>query len=285
MGTQLAWEGSGGRNWSRVRDVTQTLISDPSPGNIEALVPVLADALDWVDVAPADGPTPPLPVQGDLWSDAVPLPAGRSWSAYVRPRAGVGRRGAGGQRGGRGAAGGGGGRRGGSTGPGSSRSRARAASIGGRVLSAGLAYQRGDAETLRELGLNLTELRSLSGLRRANAILNATVGADGGIEETELRKVNARVLTRMLSDGLDGVAAIRLYIVEYVVQVWASENGRAAHTADQPAAGTHEAERQLRGALAARARQITITTSTTAAELRDAIARSLSLMRRLMKAA
>src|SRR5207247_7802463 len=125
---------------------------------------------------------------GEIGPTLTPLPAGPSW----RPATGV-RTGARG----RGGSGRGGGGRGGGSGASrgtSRRSRARAASVGGRVLSAGLAFQRGDAETLQSLGLDLDELRSLSALRRANAILNAVVGADGGIEETELRKVNGRVL-------------------------------------------------------------------------------------------
>lgn len=164
-----------------------------------------------------------------------------------------------------------------------SRSRARAASVGGRVLSAGLAYQRSDAETLRGLGLDLNELRSLSGLKRANAILNAVVGADGGIEETELRKVNGRVLREVLTNSLDGVAAIRLYIVEYVMQVWASDTCEAMRKDTRPASANREAQRQLRDAFMARARRLEIAPASTAAQLRNAISRSLGLMRRLMK--
>ncbi|MDP8929755.1 MAG: hypothetical protein M3O70_14590, partial [Actinomycetota bacterium] len=120
-------------------------------------------------------------------------------------------------------------------------------------------------------------------LKRANAILNAAVGADGGIEDTELRKVNARVLNRMLKDSLDGAVAVRLYIVEYVMQVWATETGEAVRKGGHPAGTRRESERQLRGALAARARQLSIATSSTAAELREAISASLGLMRRIMQ--
>jgi hypothetical protein len=150
-------------------------------------------------------------------------------------------------------------------------------------LAAGLAYQRGDADTLRSLGLDLNELRSLSDLKRINAILNATVGADGGIEDTELRKVNVRVLKSILKDGVTGVEAVRLYIIEYVMQVWASETGEAIRTGQHAASSTAQAERQLRGALTARARRLTIAASSTAVEFRNAIASSMTYMRRLMR--
>lgn len=282
MGTQNAWEGSGGRDWSRVRDDSEDLLSDPSQDTAEALLPSLGDALDWLDRPDGDLDA----VLGDSQNHPqlpsyVPLPAGPSWSGHPRTRGSGGGRGGSGRGGGR--AGGAGKDGGGSSSQSSRRSRARAASVGGQVLSAGLAYQRGDADTLRGLGLDLAELRSLSSLRRANAILNAAVGADGGIEETELRKVNARVLNRVLGEQLEGVAAVRLYIVEYVMQVWASETGDARRNGDHAVGASRESERQLRGALSARARQLTIAASATAAELREAISGAMALMRRLMR--
>lgn len=280
MGTQNAWEGSGGRDWGRVRDESEDLFDDPSPDTAEALLPALSDALNWLgdgdDISDEDDPqTRPT---------LTPLPAGPSWRAQSGSRTASVR---GGARGG-GAGGAGGGRRSGAGGgsrASSSRSRARAASVGGRILSAGLAYQRGDAATLRSLGLDLDELRSLSSLKRANAILNAVVGADGGIEQTELRKVNSRVLREVLTNGLDGIAAVRLYIVEYVMQVWASETGKEMRNGSRPASANRDSQRQLRDALIARARRLDIAPASTAVAFRNAILRSLGLMRRLMKGA
>lgn len=275
MGTQNAWEGSGGRDWSRVQSESETLFNEPSSANAETVLPLLSDALDSLGDGTDEAPAAEPP-QGDSQATGLrPLPAGSSWTS--RPRGARARGGGGGGGGAGGGQGGGGGRA-----P-SGRSRARAASVGARVLSAGLAYQRGDAATLQSLGLDLDELRSLSSLRRANAILNAIVGADGGIEETEMRRVNARVLREMLGNGLDGPAAVRLFIVEYVMQVWASETGEAMRSGSRPATASRESERQLRGALTAKARQLQIAASSTAAELRSSISSSLGLMRRLMK--
>lgn len=277
MGTQNAWEGSGGRDWGRARDESADLLDNPSADSAEALLPALSDALGWLGDG-AEAPSQQEPQSsGGIEPTLTPLPAGPSW----RPPTGVRTGGAGGGSGG--GDGGGRGSGGGRSRATTTRSRARAASVGGRVLSAGLAYERGDAETLRSLGLDLDELRSLSALKRANTILNAVVGADGGIEETELRKVNGRVLREVLTNSLDGAAAIRLYVVEYVMQVWASETGEAMRNGTRPASANREAQRQLRDALTARARRLQIAPASTAIQIRNAISRSLGLMRRLMK--
>ena len=125
----------------------------------------------------------------------------------------------------------------------------------------------------------------MSSLKRANAILNAVVGADGGIEETELRHVNGRVLKQVLNDRLDGAAAVRLYVVEYVMQVWATETAEARRNGAASATASADTERQLRSALTAKARQLQVAASSTATEIRTAISTSLNSMRRLMKGA
>jgi hypothetical protein len=51
----------------------------------------------------------------------------------------------------------------------------------------------------------------------------------------------------------------------------------------RPASANREAQRQLRDALTARARRLQIAPASTAIQIRNAISRSLGLMRRLMK--
>jgi len=200
---------------------------------------------------------------------ASPLPAGKTWSRSTPVRGGGG-----------GASGTGGeGRSGG----GRRRSQAYAAGVGGNVLAAAIAYRSGDAQTLEALGLDLHELSSLSDLKKINSILNALVGADGGIEDAELRRVNARVLREVFTKELDGAAAVRLYIVEYTVQVWAAETGKMQRATAGSGEAPRELERQLRAVLRAKARQVEVAAAASANGLRDAIASSLTLMRRLMK--
>jgi hypothetical protein len=257
MGTMDGWEGSGGK-WNRVRDLSEQIADQPGTPDLGELLDALGDALG--DTRPADGP--PSPITTPI---ATPLPSGPSWSRGARAG------------GGGGGAGGGGGVGGGVGG----RSSARAAGIGGGVISAALAYRDQDANTLAGLGLDLDELKSLQGLQRNNAILNALVGADGGIEEAELRRVNGRVLTRVFKEDLDPSDAVRAYIVEYAVQVWAGETGQRQRADSSRVHSSRDLERQLRSALAARARRIEISPGAGAEGLRAAIESSLALMRGL----
>ena len=262
MGTQNAWGGSGGRAWGKVRNEARRPRLQPSRRRRRSAAagPERRDELACRRrragcrrrcCGTAGSALCRLVPRGEPRRDAVE-------AAAVVARRAV-------------RAGGGGSGRGGGARTGTGRSRARAAGVGGGVLAAGLAYQRGDAQTLESLGLNLDELRSMSSLKRANAILNAVVGADGGIEETELRHVNGRVLKQVLNDGLDGVAAIRLYVVEYVMQVWATETAEARRNGAASASASGDTERQLRNALTAKARQLQVAASSTAAEIRTAI--------------
>jgi hypothetical protein len=266
MGTMDGWEGSGGR-WNRVRDLSADLADQSGTPDLNDLIDALGDALG--DTAPTDAMPSPMTVP-----IATPLPSGTSWSRGARGTGGGG--GGGGGAGGGGTGGGGGGGQGGG-----GRSRARAAGIGGGVLSAALAYRAQDAETLAALGLDLEELRSLEALQRNNAILNALVGADGGVEEAELRRVNGRVLTRVFKEDLDAADAVRAYIVEYAVQVWAGETGQRQRADSDHVHSSRQLERQLRGALAVRVRRIEISSGAGAEGLRSAIESSLALMHTL----
>jgi hypothetical protein len=186
MGTMEGWGGSGGE-WNQVRDLSEELGDQPGAPDVDDLMDALGNALGGQPATPTPTEAPP--------PSPAPLPSGTAWSRGARGRGG-------------GDGGGGGGGGGGSGG--GRRSRARAAGIGGSVISAALAFRDEDASTLAELGLDLETLRSLSALQRNNAILNALVGADGGVEEAELRRVNSRVLTAVFKDGLDAVAAVRI---------------------------------------------------------------------------
>jgi hypothetical protein len=287
MGTSGAWGGSGGREWGRARRDTGHFTSNPTAARAEQLLPRLGDAMPWLDAESTptadmgDGSAGGPAANGGSANEPVnatptPLPLR---STLRRRSHGDGGGGAGG------GAGGGGGRRTGANrnNGGGARSRAAVAGVGGRVLAAGLAYQRGDEQTLRSLGLDLSELTTLSSLKRMNVMLNAIVGADGGIAETELRVVNGRVLRAIMRDNLDGAEAVRLYIVETVVQTWASETADASRDSSSPE-NTKEAERQLRSALTAKTRQLNLpNTLVNTAELRAAIYDSLGLMRKLMR--
>ena len=271
MGTMKGWGGSGGK-WNGVRDLSEELLDlDEVDGDetdeageekLDELIDAVIDALGDGSVDDEDGG----------WSVPLPLPVGSSWSNGPRARGGGG--GADGPGAGGGAIGGGGC-------SGGVRSRARAAGVGGAVLAAALAIREEDAKTLSELGLNLEELSTLGNVQRNNAILNALIGADGGIEDAELRRVGARVLTAVLKEGLDAANAVRRYIVEYCVRVWANETGERQRAEAGRAKSSHALERQLHAALMARAKRIDIAPGSGRGELQGAIEESLGLMRGL----
>lgn len=208
MGTSGAYGGSGGKDWQQARDSVADLAADPTSVTQQAeTISQLANALDW------DGDAAPEAAPGEQ-------AAQRPFGGLVRPRSG----GADGPGGG---AGGGGGGRAGTTGRAGSgrRSRQRASRIGGAVLSAGLAVRGGDAATLSSLGLSLDELRGLGPVAQCSRILNALVGSGADIDEAEMRAASSTALIALLTENLPPVAAVRVFIVEYVMEISLTELG------------------------------------------------------------
>ena len=113
----------------------------------------------------------------------------------------------------------------GTTRGGGRRSRQRASRVGGAVLAAGLAVRAGDATTLDSLGLSLTELQSLGPLAQCARILNALVGSGADIDEAEMRSASSTALVALLTENLSPTAAVRTFIVEYVMEITVTELG------------------------------------------------------------
>ena len=87
MGTSGAYGGSGGRDWQAARDAVADLIADPTAAAQQAeVISQLADALDWdadapaSQLAPADQPPQGLPTPGR------PTPTQQPFGGLVRPR-------------------------------------------------------------------------------------------------------------------------------------------------------------------------------------------------------
>jgi hypothetical protein len=210
MGTSGAYGGSGGKDWQQARDSVADLAANPtSVSQQAAIIAELAEALDWDgDAAPDTAP-----------EDQAAPPAQRPFGGLVRPRGGGADSPS--------SAGGGGGGPGGTTGRAGSgrRSRQRASRIGGAVLSAGLAVRGGDAATLSSLGLSLDELRGLGPVAQCSRILNALVGSGADIDEAEMRAASSTALIALLTENLPPAAAVRVFIVEYVMEISLTELG------------------------------------------------------------
>jgi hypothetical protein len=215
MGTSGAFGGSGGKDWQRARDDVADLVNSPdSTDQQHQVISDLANALDW------DATDTTLTPSGEDSSrppDAPP--AQQPFGRLVRPRGAVdGPSGGGGRGGGATTTG---------TGSGGSgrRSRQRVAGVGGAVLAAGLAVRAGDAGTLNALGLSLPELRELGPVAQCNRILNALVGSGADIDENEMRSASSTALIAVLTEDLSPTAAVRVFIVEYVMEVSLTELG------------------------------------------------------------
>jgi hypothetical protein len=268
MGTASAWGGSGGREWGQVRRDAADLTQNPSQDAAGEVVDGLLDALD------ADEPQG----QGQPQADALPQPALPPLPIRRRP-AGSG---------GGGAVGGGGGlvfRRpssGGGGKGGSRRSRAAASSAAGSVIAAGLAVRRGDADTLAGLGLDLAELQALNPFKQGQKILNVLIGSGAAVEESELRQANAPALRRILTEDLDATEAVRVFLVEYAMQIFDSEVGEAMRDGSRSGDDSLRAEREVRSAVTMRVELIDLPADALSpTDLAAAINTALETMRKV----
>lgn len=220
MGTSGAYGGSGGRDWKAARDAVADLVAAPaSPDQQAAVLSQLADAVDWDD----DAPNPPASdaQPGHLHPPDVAPTAQQPFGRLIRSRGAADGPGAGGGGGGRGGVGG----SAGGSGGGGRRSRLRASRVGGAVLAAGLAVRARDASTLASLGLSLDELHGLGPLAQCSRILNALVGSGADIDEAEMRSASSTALVAVLTEDLTPSAAVRIFIVEYVMEITVTELG------------------------------------------------------------
>jgi hypothetical protein len=222
VGTSDAYGGSAGRGWQQARDSVADLVGNPnSPEQQVDVMSCLADALDWDDgnAAPNPGTSDQLQLVEDQ-PDPMPVPQ-QPFGRLVRPR---GSTTDGPGSGGGGATGSPGGGRTAANGA-ARRSRHRAASVGGAVLAAGLAVRRNDAVTLDALGLSLTDLRGLSPVAQCSRILKALVGSGADIDESEMLAASSNALVAVLTESLTPAAAVRVFIVEYVMEISVTELG------------------------------------------------------------
>jgi hypothetical protein len=276
MGTSGAYSGSGGSAWQDARNAAGELINDPtSSEKQEATLADLANALDW-DGSP-DGEGQPDNRPEDNETIAPEAPAERPFGRLVRPRGGGGGFGGGGAGGGTGGGGPGSGRGGKGR-----RSRRRSAQVGGAVLAAGVALRQGDAATLDALGFSFSELASLSPLAQCNRILKALVGSGGDIDESEMLAASSTALITILIEDAPPDQAVRLFIVEYVMQVATTELGATLRTG----AGeiSVQIEDELRSLVVARTDQIELDEDRLGAgELQDALYEALGVVKEVLK--
>jgi len=277
MGRSGAFGGSGGRDWQAARDAAADLVGDPTSTAQQAdVLSQLANALDWDADAP---PATPPPEQPSLLNPIAP-----ERPVAPLPFGGLTRPGGGRADGPGGGGGGGGAGAGGGTSGRGRRSRQRAASVGGAVLAAGLAVRAGDAGTLDSLGLSLDELRGLRPLAQCARILNALVGSGADIDEAEMRSASSTALVAVLTEDLSPAAAVRTFIVEYVMEISVTELGSTLRETGTGEVSV-EVEDGLRSLVTAQVDQLALDDSQLGSQqLQDALHEALGSARAVLKA-
>jgi hypothetical protein len=211
MGTQLSYGGSGTAPWEDAADDTAALdmavsgdgsqsegdlpAGDGAPGDsagddtIDSLIANIIQAFEGQDRRPIPGaPTSHTP--------ASVRPSGYTGGGSVRsgtnkfvstPRSG--------------------------------RSSSQSAARGAAVVAAGAALARGDAGALRELGLDLEQLRLLSPREQQQRILDEIIGAPGHPDDEALRRAAHATLKAMAADtAMTQDAQIDYLLASYVYE-------------------------------------------------------------------
>jgi len=213
MGTSGAYGGSGSSDWASAHDAFDALSSSASPGGDGQSV----DGLDIAQQQSLDAVLQALATalrREDADHGRAPLGGYPITALSVAARAAS--RGAGGG----GAGGGGLGRSSG----GSTRQVVRGASRGAAAVSGAYALRNGDAAQLRELGLDLDELRSLPPRTQIARILQAVLGDAGHPDDAALRRATVQHVKEIVlspqapspEDGLRGLVAQWIYELSLV---------------------------------------------------------------------
>lgn len=258
MGTSGAYGGSGAQTWNDARQLLEDLPlptssdggdglgEDGDIGDDDALAG-LAGAL--ADAMAGDDPTLGAPPSAFPLSDLL-------------PRRGPGGGGGGGAGGGaiRGE-GGGAGRSGG----GSSRSVSRSAARGGAAIGGAYALRSGNRDALREIGLDLDELRGMGPRAQCARILDVVLGEAGHPDEMALRVAAGEQLKAIITMPTPPTEAdaLRGFIAAFVFQMGLVElRADLAKGLIDPSTATRK-EGRLRRYLDRRAAALSVPTSGT----------------------
>ncbi|MEU7719106.1 MULTISPECIES: hypothetical protein [Streptomyces] len=249
MGTSGSYGGSGSADWKQAHDAFDALPSSSPSGTglqnppdttdgqqqlLDNLLSALSTALHKDD---ADHGSPP--------ASGYPLSA-----LLTSPR------------GGRGGGGGAGGTRipTGRAGAGSRRQVIKGSARGAAALAGAYALRNGDAASLQELGLDLTELRSLRPLAQVSRILQAVLGDAGHPDEAALRKAATRYVKAVLVDPEPLVQqdALRGLVTEWIYELSLVELGSQKAEGNLTAQEAIGKQRLVRSWLERRLKQINV---------------------------
>ncbi|MET9562199.1 hypothetical protein [Streptomyces tauricus] len=214
MGTSGSYGGSGNADWKQAHDAFDALPGSATSGTGPPAPPDLADGqqqlLDKILNALSTA------LQKDDADHGSPPATGYPLSALLTSPQSSGSRGRGGAGGIRTPTG--------RAGAGSRRQVIKGSARGAAALAGAYALRNGDAARLQELGLDLTELRSLRPLAQVSRILQTVLGDAGHPDEAALRKAATRYVKAVLvdpdppaqQDGLRGLVTEWIYELSLV---------------------------------------------------------------------
>ncbi|ABL05432.1 hypothetical protein OQ729_22860 [Mycobacterium ulcerans] len=256
MGTSGSYGGSAKQVW---KDARQQILDlppgagsgdsgggeQPSEKPLEDLWGSIGDALD------SDDPSLHRPIVDE---SKIALPARIPWLG--RPGRGSSGSDGGSDGGGNGRVRSGAGRQG----SGSRRQVTRSAARGGAALGAAYAVRRGDADYLKELGLDLTRLQGLSPIRQCAEILDAVLGEGAHPDEMALRNASLEALKDVLTKGEppDEMVSLRAFVVSYVFELSLVELQRQVNEGALSPDGVAKKERTIRVYLEKRVQNLPI---------------------------
>lgn len=251
---------------------------------------------DWLDSLP-DSPPPAQDEPAVQPSDDAPSDAGGDSGALpeLRPEAllpvvGLFRRRSGGRSDGPSGGGiGGGGTEstGGRGGGGARRSAARSAGSAGRAGAAAYAYRIGNADALRELGLDYEALRATGdSIEIAHQIVEAACDSSDGTIDTEERRIVAAAVALWVLEENEGGAPpepeeiARFTLAEILHEAISAETAAKIRDGKRSSWASAEGQRQMRRTAEALAQRAELSASgATAAELEQAIEQGLETLR------
>jgi hypothetical protein len=154
---------------------------------------------------------------------------------------------------------------------------------GGRAIAAAYAYDRGDADSLAGMGLDLAELQAMSLRARTQAILDATMTAVDQPDDVAMRRAARAILKELLgSDKVpDAIDAIKAFLATYIFEIALVEVARTRQESTLSAAQLAAREKRAKDYLRRRVAALPLSldgASVTPAALADAMARLLPVV-------
>jgi hypothetical protein len=130
----------------------------------------------------------------------------------------------------------------------------------------------------------MAELGELSALGQCNRILKTLVGSGSDIDENEILSASSTALVAILTQEAGPEEAVRLFIVEYVMEITVTELG-AVLRSDGGGEVSVQVEDELRSLITARVDQLELDGDNLGSDqLQDAVYRALGTVREVLEA-